>query len=533
MAPGGLAPCGMVPDAQVWFASMHEPPMDGPLPVMTATGGTAQAMVVRDESDLERAVRGLGLAIGPTVLVLGGADGIDPRYEARLRQFFERVVVPAIAALGARAVTGGTDAGVMRIVGAANLAAATAIELIGVAPYARVLAPGSAGRMPLARGHRAFVLTPGADWGDESPLLHALARRLGGPCPPVLLVNGGEIARSEVKRARAAGSHLVVVAGSGRAADELAAERGPIRPGRIRTRGCQTLVRPSLTSTTGLSDWWTRCAALNDGRGSGEHGRLRAIGAALEIDMTTTGRGARGALLLVASLTLTACGGGGPSPAATTAHTTAPPAAPATSAPPPSLAPAEPSAAPRLKVVLDETKAISIAVPDGWSVASVRWYNGTEDRGPGLVASPDPVAFAAAFDGRAGSVPSWRLDGVFVGVSRSLADDLAFGNTYRRAIVGLARWHGGDEEKERGWKNHCLRGGASLYESDSGGPDGFVTDWHDCGGVGTLLLDVGATGPEGGYVAQALAVTPSGDVALDQASSILDSLSIDEAALGG
>lgn len=197
--------------------------MDGPLAVMTATGDAAQAMVVRDEPDLERAVRGLGLAIGPTVLLLGGAEKIDPWHEARLRPFFERVVVPAIATFGATVVTGGTDAGVMRSVGAASLAAQTAIELIGVAPYAKVLAPGSAGRIPLARGHRAFVLTPGADWGDESPLLHALARRLGGPRPPVLLVNGGEIATAEVKRARADGSHLVVVAGSGRAADELAA----------------------------------------------------------------------------------------------------------------------------------------------------------------------------------------------------------------------------------------------------------------------------------------------------------------------
>jgi len=79
------------------------------------------------------------------------------------------------------------------------------------------------GSMPLARGHHSFVLTSGEDWGDESPFLHALARRLGGPRPPVLLVNGGEIAMAEVDRARASGSHLVVLAGSGRAADALAA----------------------------------------------------------------------------------------------------------------------------------------------------------------------------------------------------------------------------------------------------------------------------------------------------------------------
>lgn len=251
--------------------------------------------------------------------------------------------------------------------------------------------------------------------------------------------------------------------------------------------------------------------------------------------MTTAGPGVRVALLFLTSIMLTACGGAGASPAATAERTTASTEtsteAPATSAPPSSRAPTEPSGAPKLEVVFDETKAISIAVPAGWSVASVRWYHGDEDRGPGLVASPDPDAFAAAFDGRTGSGPIWRLDGVFVGVSRSLADDLALGDRYSRAIIGLARWHGGDEETERGWNDLCLRGGASSYESDSGGPSGFVTDWHDCGGIGTLLLDVGATGHDGGYVAQALVVMPNGDVAFDQASSILDSLSIDEAAL--
>ncbi len=198
--------------------------MDGrPLAVMTAIGEAAHAMFVRNVSDLERAVRGLGLPTGPTVLLLGGAGKIDPQHADRLPPFFERVVVPAFATLGAAVVTGGTDAGVMQSVGAASLAAPTHLELIGVAPHARVRVPGSDGHTPLARGHRAFVLTPGAQWGDESSVLHALARRLGGPRPPVLLVNGGDIAMAEVNRARAGGSHLIVVAGSGRAADVLAA----------------------------------------------------------------------------------------------------------------------------------------------------------------------------------------------------------------------------------------------------------------------------------------------------------------------
>lgn len=203
---------------------MHESSfIDPPLAVTTGIGEPARAILVRHERDLERAFLALRLSMGPTVLLLGGAGKIAPAHASRLRPFFERTVVPAIAALGAAVVTGGTDAGVMRSIGSANLVASTRVRLIGVAPFAKVRVTGSDGTTPLARGHGDFVLTPGADWGDESRVLDALARRLGGPRPPVLLVNGGEIALAEVARARAGGSHVIVAAGSGRAADEIAA----------------------------------------------------------------------------------------------------------------------------------------------------------------------------------------------------------------------------------------------------------------------------------------------------------------------
>lgn len=183
-------------------------------------------------------------------------------------------------------------------------------------------------------------------------------------------------------------------------------------------------------------------------------------------------------------------------------------------------------------MISDESGAISISVPVGWSVASVRWFHGDEDRGPGLVGSPEPAVFAAAFDGRTGSKPAWGVPGVFVGVSRSLADDLGLRDEYARPIFGLAEWHGGTEETERGWAKHCLRGGVSSFEPLDGGSTGFVTAWRDCGSVGTLLLDLGATNNrDGDYVAQALVVMPDGDVASDAASAILDTLTIDEEAL--
>lgn len=240
-------------------------------------------------------------------------------------------------------------------------------------------------------------------------------------------------------------------------------------------------------------------------------------------------------LLVSSAATFAACDGGSLSgPPVPSAVPTGASAAASTrpSVDPPSLAPtatasADPAA---VTVVSDASGAISISVPVGWSVASVRWYHGDDERGPALVASPDPVAFASAFDGRTGSAPRWGVDGVFVGVSRSLARELGLADL-RHPIVALARWHGGDEETERGWNGMCLRDGASVLDSADGESSGFVTNWRDCGEVGTLLLDLGATDREGSYVAQALVVMTEGDVGRDRAVSILESLAIDEAAL--
>jgi hypothetical protein len=259
--------------------------------------------------------------------------------------------------------------------------------------------------------------------------------------------------------------------------------------------------------------------------------------------MRTPGSARRARLIVVVAVaaTLHACGGSGSTSAAPTPSAAAsgpvssasarasdvPASLPVSPVPSPTVGPAA------VKIVSDATGVISIAVPADWSVASIRWYHGDVDRGPALVASPDPTAFAAAFDGRTGSRARWGMDGVFVGVSRSLADERNLGDTYVSAITALAKWHGGDEETERGWNDVCLRAGASTYDADDGGANGFVTTWRDCGGIGTLLLDLGATGREGGYVAQALVVQTDGDLARDRASTILASLIVDPTALGG
>ncbi|WP_254721889.1 DUF4231 domain-containing protein [Kovacikia minuta] len=75
----------------------------------------------------------------------------------------------------------------------------------------------------LEPNHTHFVFAPGNKWGDESPWLTTIATTLAGDRRSLtLLINGGEIALVEVVESVKAGRPVVVIAGSGRLADEIA-----------------------------------------------------------------------------------------------------------------------------------------------------------------------------------------------------------------------------------------------------------------------------------------------------------------------
>ena len=172
----------------------------------TGDGRDARAVVISDERDIDVAFAALGVGPGPAVLLIGGASNIEPDEVDRLERFFTRAFVPAVGRFGAVVLTGGTDEGVMRFVGSANIRADRPVRLVGVAPFAKVTAPGSTGTTPLARGHAEFVLVPGDEWGDESAILRAMASKLSGGTALIMLVNGGEVASDEAAHGLAGGS---------------------------------------------------------------------------------------------------------------------------------------------------------------------------------------------------------------------------------------------------------------------------------------------------------------------------------------
>lgn len=213
--------------------------------------------------DVGRAVAGLGLGgPRPVLTVVGGAGRLDEVARERLTGTIAEVIAPAVARNGAVVVDGGTDAGVMRLLGRAN-APHPRFPLVGVLAGGTAKFPGNVPQIDdfarLGPGHTHFVVVPGRDWGDEVPYIPLVAEAVAGGAPRVtMLVDGGDIALSDALLAVERGSPLLVLHGSGRLADRVAAAaegRGPAGDERIGRLARSDLVRVvTLDDHAGLAD---------------------------------------------------------------------------------------------------------------------------------------------------------------------------------------------------------------------------------------------------------------------------------------
>lgn len=190
---------------------------------------TVYAIRVHRSTELSVALGELGLhPPRPTLVLVGGAGRMSDTDLARLRPLFVEALAPLAEALGAFVVDGGTDAGVMRLMGQARAETGATFPLIGVAAEGTVTFPNAIRSRPeawpLEPHHTHFVLVPGSNWGDEAPWIARVANALACESPSVtVLVNGGEIAFEDVSQSIKAGRPVVIIAGSGRTADTLAA----------------------------------------------------------------------------------------------------------------------------------------------------------------------------------------------------------------------------------------------------------------------------------------------------------------------
>jgi SLOG in TRPM, prokaryote len=195
-------------------------------------GRSASAVVAPTDVSGADAVGALQLEPPRALIVLGGSTNeLSPDVATVLRSSIGEGLARVAADERLTVVTGGTDAGIFAIFGQALADQATA-PCVGVAPAGAVTWPGRSARelgVPPRNGvvqlephHTHFLLVEGAEWGIETEALIALAATLAAECPSVaILAGGGGGARQEVLEQIRRGRQVLVLAGSGRFADEL------------------------------------------------------------------------------------------------------------------------------------------------------------------------------------------------------------------------------------------------------------------------------------------------------------------------
>jgi hypothetical protein len=162
------------------------------------------------------------------IMVFGGAKGLDDSRKARLAELFRNAIAPAVADARALVIDGGTESGVMAMMGEALARNGRESQLLGIAPAGKVTYPGGPNDAnigdgaPLEPNHSHFVLVESDEWGGETGTMFKLARALN-VAVATLLINGGQIAENEALRSVRNGWPLLVVEGSGRFADQLCA----------------------------------------------------------------------------------------------------------------------------------------------------------------------------------------------------------------------------------------------------------------------------------------------------------------------
>ncbi len=139
-----------------------------------------------------------------------------------------RRIIRALDDWDAAIVDGGTDSGVMRVAGQVHGEARASFPLVGVAAEGTVIIPGTTPAVPdaspLEPHHTGVVLVPGDNWGDESPWLSDVATAIADGQPSLtLVVNGGQIIYDDIEHSLRAGRRVLVLAGTGRTADTIAA----------------------------------------------------------------------------------------------------------------------------------------------------------------------------------------------------------------------------------------------------------------------------------------------------------------------
>jgi len=161
-------------------------------------------------------------------LIIGNADKLDASIKPPLIQLFGRGIARAAINTGALIVDGGTQAGVMELMGQGVADQGRKSILLGVAPAGKVTYPGGPEQgsiengAPLDPNHSHFVLVEGREWGIETETMFELVKILSRGIPVVtVLVGGGSISKKEMLLSVRLGCPIIVIEKTGFLANEI------------------------------------------------------------------------------------------------------------------------------------------------------------------------------------------------------------------------------------------------------------------------------------------------------------------------
>ncbi len=205
-------------------------------------GHSAKYVQTTKQVDATALLKALELEKQPKAMITisGGADGLEQEQSSRLQQLFSRSIAVAAAETGADLIDGGTDSGVMAMMGQGVADRGYHSRLIGVAPLSQIQIPDSTDssssetpeteidaqkisqKFALEPNHSHFVLAQVTEWGEEIPIKNILLEKIAQHIPALtILINGGDLSRTEILHSVRMGWPIIVISGSGRLADEI------------------------------------------------------------------------------------------------------------------------------------------------------------------------------------------------------------------------------------------------------------------------------------------------------------------------
>ncbi len=194
-----------------------------PFTITFPDGITARAVRASPDDDPAAVVKTLELPAASGLLMLsGGADQMSNATFEQLAAAFGPVGA-ALAQAGVTVIDGGTDSGVMALMGRALARGGRTAPYIGVVPaHAEVKPGGPHGEDMLEPHHSHFVLVESGEWGGETRLMYGLAAYFSAHAPSIsILANGGGIALKEAEWNVEQRREIIFLSGSGRLADEV------------------------------------------------------------------------------------------------------------------------------------------------------------------------------------------------------------------------------------------------------------------------------------------------------------------------